>query len=61
MDNTRKKFVKLKNMFTNEIVYTDPASSKRVEDDMTFILVFKDTDPGRKYWVNEEAFTKTNI
>ena len=61
MNNARRKFVRLKNLFTNEIVYTDPASLKRVEGDMTFILVFKETDPGRKYWVNEGAFTKSNI
>ena len=57
----KDKIIKLKNMFTNEIVYTDPTTMKRVECDMTFILVFKETDPGRKYWVNEGAFTKSNI
>ena len=57
----KDKIVRLKNMFTNEIVYTDTASTKRVEGDMTFILVFKESDPGRKYWVNEGAFIKSNI
>jgi len=56
MNNVRRPFLKLKNIYTNEEVFTDKMSSKRVEGDMTFIQVFKETDPGRKYWVNESAF-----
>jgi hypothetical protein len=48
--------LKLKNIYTNEEVFTDKKALKRIEGDMTFILVFKESDPGRKYWVNESAF-----
>jgi len=60
MNHVRRPFVKLKNIYTNEEVFTDKMSLKRVEGDMTFILVFKENDPGRKYWVNEEAFKPTD-
>lgn len=54
--NTRRPFIKLKNIYTKEEVFTDKTSLKRIEGEMTFIQVFKENDPGRKYWVNESAF-----
>jgi hypothetical protein len=56
MNTAAKSISRLKNIYTNEIVFTEKNSNKRIEGDMTFILVFKEQDPGRKYWVNESAF-----
>jgi len=56
MNHVRQPFLKLKNIYTNEEVFTDKKALKRIEGEMTFILVFKESDPGRKYWVNEAAF-----
>lgn len=52
----KEKITKLKNIYTGEIVCTSNLFEKRKENTYTFIQVFKEENPERKYLVNEEAF-----
>ena len=51
-----KKFVKLKNLYSGEIVFTENYNDIRKMNDMEFIEVFKEENPQRKYLVNRNAF-----
>jgi hypothetical protein len=51
-----EKIIKLKNIYSGEIVFTSDRFEKRITDGKTFIQVFKDTEKERKYWVFEGAF-----
>ena len=52
----KKKIVKLKNLYTGEIVLTDSYNETRSENGLDFIKVFKPENPERKYFVNRAAF-----
>lgn len=58
MKKVKEKIDKLKNIYTGEIVYTSNLCEKRVDANMTFIQVWKEENPQRKYFVNDEAFEK---
>lgn len=58
MKQVKEKIIKLKNIYTGEIVHTSNLSEKRVEGNITFIQVFNPELPARKYLVNESAFKK---
>ena len=51
-----EKIIKLKNIYSGEIVFTSDRFEKRITDEMTFIQVFKESDKNRTYWVFEGAF-----
>jgi hypothetical protein len=56
MKKVEEKITKLKNIYTGEIVCTSSLFEKRQDNSYTFITVFKEENPQRKYLVNEEAF-----
>ena len=58
MKKVKEEITKLKNIYTGEVVLTSNLFEKRVESTMTFIQVFTEENPGRKYFVNGEAFVK---
>jgi len=58
MKKVKEEITKLKNIYTGEIVMTSNLFEKRVESTMTFIQVFTEDNPQRKYFVNGEAFVK---
>lgn len=58
MRKVKEEFSKLKNIYTGETVVTSNLYEKRVEGPMTFIQVFAEQNPQRKYFVNLEAFKK---
>ena len=58
MKKVKEEITKLKNIYTGETVYTSNLFEKRVESTMTFIQVFTEENPQRKYFVNGEAFVK---
>lgn len=53
----KKKVVKLKNLYTGEIVYTDSYNEVRKENGLEFIQVYKPENVQRKYFVNKAAFS----
>jgi len=48
--------VKLQNLYTGEIVYTDAYHKFEKVNDVEFIMVYNDTNPNRKYLVNRLAY-----
>ena len=51
-----KKFVKLKNLYSGEIVFTENFNDVRKVNDNEFIEVWHPETPQRKYLVNRNAF-----
>jgi len=52
--------VKLKNLYTNEIIYTENYDDYQEKDGLEFIKVFKEENPKRKYLVNRNAYQILN-
>jgi len=50
------KIMKLKNLYTGEIVFTENINDVRKVNEMEFIEVFNEQNPQRKYLVNRNAF-----
>jgi hypothetical protein len=50
--------LKLKNLYTGEIVYTMDFDSLVVRDGQSFITVFKEESPNRFFLANREAYSK---
>ena len=50
------KFVKLKNLYSGEIVFTENFNDIRRVNEMEFIEVWHPETPQRKYLVNKNAF-----
>ena len=48
--------MKLKNLYSGEIVFTENFEQVRQMNGMEFIEVFKEENPQRKYLVNKNAF-----
>jgi hypothetical protein len=48
--------MKLKNLYSGEIVFTENFNDIRRMNDMEFIEVYKEENPQRKYLVNRNAF-----
>ena len=48
--------MKLKNLYSGEIVFTENFNDIRKMNDMEFIEVYKEENPQRKYLVNRNAF-----
>lgn len=51
------KFVKLKNLYSGEIVFTENFNDIRKVNEMEFIEVWHPDTPQRKYLVNRNAFS----
>lgn len=58
MKQVKEKISKLKNIYTGEFVFTSNLFEKRIDGNMTFIQVFTEQNPQRKYFVNSDAFVK---
>jgi hypothetical protein len=58
MKKVKEKLTKLKNIYTGEIVITSNLYEKRSDSTMTFIQVYAEQNPQRKYFVNGAAFVK---
>jgi hypothetical protein len=58
MKKVKEKLTKLKNIYTGEVVITSNLCEKRVDSTMTFIQVYTEQNPQRKYFVNGAAFVK---
>lgn len=56
MKQVKEKITQLRNIYTGEVVKTSNLFEKRIEGHMTFIQVFTEENPDRKYFVNQEAF-----
>ena len=56
MKKVKEKITQLRNIYTGEVVKTSNLFEKRIDGSMTFIQVFTDQNPDRKYFVNVEAF-----
>lgn len=56
MKKAKEKITKLKNIYTGEVVFTSNLFEKRVDSNLTFIQVYTESNPGRKYFVNGAAF-----
>lgn len=56
MKQLKEKLTKLRNSYTGEVVITSNLFNKRIDNDLTFIQVYKPEEPQRKYFVNEAAF-----
>jgi hypothetical protein len=50
--------LKLKNLYTGEIVYTMDFDNLVVRDGQSFITVFKEESPNRFFLANREAYSK---
>jgi hypothetical protein len=48
--------VKLKNIFSNEIVYCLDINNVKESDGIKFIRVYKEENPKRTFLVNKDAF-----
>jgi hypothetical protein len=48
--------MKLKNLYSGEIVFTENFNDIRRMNDIEFIEVYKEENPQRKYLVNRNAF-----
>lgn len=51
------KILKLKNIYTNEVVYCKDLNDITEGDGKVFIRVFKEENPERTFLVNRDAFT----
>lgn len=52
----KKKIMKLKNLYSGEIVLTDSYDEFEKVNDIEFIKVWNPNVPGRKFLVNRQAF-----
>lgn len=52
----KEKFVRLKNKYTNDVVFTKDISDVYRQGDMDFIRVYNEKNPERTYLANKEAF-----
>jgi hypothetical protein len=52
----KTKIVKLKNLYSGEIVFTEKLTEVRNVDNVQLIEVYKKENPQRKYFVNKESF-----
>ena len=52
----KEKFVRLKNKYTNDIVFTKDIADVYRQGDMDFIRVYNEKNPERTYLANKEAF-----
>lgn len=52
----KNKTVKLKNLYTGDIVFTENFDDIRKVNELELIEVFKEETPQRKYLVNRNAF-----
>lgn len=52
----KKKIVKLKNIYTKDIVFTDNFDDVRKVNELEFIEVYNENNPQRKYLVNRNSF-----
>jgi hypothetical protein len=50
--------LKLKNLYTGEIVYTMDFDNLVVRDGQSFITVFKEESPNRFFLANRESYSK---
>ncbi len=58
MKKVKEKITKLKNIYTGEVVCTSNLFEKRIDSNLTFIQVYKEENPTRRYFVNGAAFVK---
>ena len=58
MKKVKEKITKLKNIYTGEVVCTSNLFEKRIDSNLTFIQVYKEENPARRYFVNGAAFVK---
>ena len=54
--NTKNVTVKLKNLYTGDIVFTEQYNAIRIADGIKFIEVYNSENPNRKFLVNRDAF-----
>jgi hypothetical protein len=54
--NTQETFVRLKNKYTNDIVFTKNLKDVYTQGGMDFIRVYNEKNPERTYLANKEAF-----
>jgi hypothetical protein len=54
------KVTKLKNKYTNEIVLCNDINKVDNDGKYSFIEVYNETNPNRKFLVNKESFTILN-
>ena len=52
----QEKFVRLKNKYTNDIVFTKDLDDVYTQGGMDFIRVYNEKNPERTYLANKEAF-----
>ena len=52
----KTRTVRLQNLYTGEIVYTDDYDKFEKVNGVEFIMVYNDTNPNRKYLVNRLAY-----
>lgn len=52
----KNKIVKLKNLYSGEVVFTESFENVRKVNDVEFIEVWHPETPQRKYLVNRNAF-----
>jgi hypothetical protein len=52
----KTNIMKLKNLYTGEIVFTENFDDIRKVNDLALIEVYKEENPKRKYLVNRNAF-----
>jgi hypothetical protein len=53
---TEPRKVQLKNLYTDDMVWTDNYNDTNKINEVEFILVYKESNPQRKYFVNRLAF-----
>jgi len=56
MKNVKEKTVKLKNIYTGDIVYARNVKQKYLSEDIVFVRVFREENPQREFLVNLNAF-----
>ncbi len=54
----KDKLVKLKNMYTGDIVFTEKYDQVQQSSGTNFIEVYNPGNPYRKFLVNRDAYTK---
>jgi len=54
------KLVKLKNIYTKEIVFTENYEKTLKKGELEFLYVYKEEMPQRKYLANKNAFEILN-
>ncbi len=50
------KVIKLKNLYTNDVVLCENYDKVEKEDGINFVEVFEESKPERKFWVNRDSF-----